>query len=100
MVSQLMGEVQRAVDKVRESEHVLILYQNRLLPLAEENLEAAQSDYESGSGNFLDLISTEKNLMQTRLQREQALADYHRRLATLKHIVGGMLHTYSGGNES
>jgi len=100
MVFQLMGEVQRAVDKVRESEHVLILYQNRLLPLAEENLEAAQSDYESGSGNFLDLISTEKNLMQTRLQREQALSDYHQRLATLKHIVGGMLHTYSGDNES
>ncbi len=99
-VSQLMGDLQRAVEKVRESEHVLNLYQNRLLPLAEENLQAAQSDYEAGSGNFLDLISTEKNLMQTRLQREQALADYHRRLAALEHIVGGTLLAHSGSNKS
>ena len=87
-VSQLMGDLQQAVEKVRESEHVLSLYQNRLLPLAEENLQAAQSDYEAGSGNFLDLIGAEKNLMQTRLQREQARADYHRRLATLEQLVG------------
>ncbi len=60
-VSQLMGDLQRAIEKVRESEHVLSLYQNRLLPLAEENLEAAQSDYEAGSGNFFDLISAEKS---------------------------------------
>ena len=99
-VSQLMGEVQRAVEKVRESEHVLSLHQNRLLPLAEESLKAAQSDYESGSGNFLDLISAEKNLMQTRLQREQALADYHRSLAALEHIVGRTLGTHSGSDES
>ncbi len=99
-VSQLMGDLQRAVEKVRESEHVLSLYQDRLLPLAEENLEAAQSDYEAGSGNFLDLISAEKNLMQTRLKREQARADYHRRLAALEHIVGGTLLAHSGSNES
>lgn len=95
-VSQLMGDLQKAVEKVRESEHVLNLYQNRLLPLAEENLEAAQSDYEAGSGNFLDLISAEKNLMQTRLQREQARADYYRRLAGLEQLVGGSLYIYSG----
>lgn len=99
-VSQLMGEVQRAVEKVRESEHVLSLYQNRLLPLAEENVETAQSDYEAGSGNFLDLISAEKNLMQTQLQREQALADYHRSLAALEYIVGRTLGTHSGSDES
>jgi len=95
-VSQLMGDLQEVVEKVRESEHVLSLYHNRLLPLAEENLEVAQFDYEAGSGNFLDLISAEKNLMQTRLQREQARADYYRRLAALEHIVGGTLLAHSG----
>jgi len=99
-VSQLMGDLQRAVEKVRESEHVLSLYQGRLLPLAEENLEAARSDYETGSGNFFDLISAEKNLMQTRLQREQARADYHRRLAALERLVGGSLGIRSGSNAS
>ncbi len=88
-ISQVLGEVQRAYDRVRESAHIITLYRERLLPLAEENLQAAQSDYESGSGNFLDLISVEKNLMQTRLQLEQARTDYHRHLAALEHTVGG-----------
>jgi len=101
-LARVLGEVQRAYDRVRESAHVITLYRERLLPLAEENLQAARSDYESGSGNFLDLISVEKNLMQTRLQLEQALADYHRRLAALEHTVGGpkaLLSTNFGGNQ-
>ena len=90
-VAKILDAVQRAYEQVRESEHVLTLYGDRLLPLAEENLAAAQSDYESGSGGFLELISAEKNRMQTQLQLEQAKADYHRRLATLKHTIGGPL---------
>jgi len=101
-LARILGEVQRAYDRVRESAHVITLYRERLLSLAEENLQAAQSDYESGSGNFLDLISVEKNLMLTQLQLEQARADYHRRLAVLEHTVGGpkALHSVnSGGNQ-
>ena len=90
-VAKILDAVQRAYEQVRENEHVLKLYQNRLLPLAEENLAAAQSEYESGSGGFLDLISAEKNRIQTHLQLEQARADYHRRLATLKYTIGGPL---------
>jgi len=59
--------------------------------LAEENLAAAQSDYESGRGGFLDLISAEKNLMQTQLQLEQARADYLRRRGILEHAIGESL---------
>lgn len=95
MVSHILSEVQRAYDQVRESTHVITLYRQRLLPLAEENLQAAQSDYESGSGNFLDLISVEKNLMQTRLQLEQARSDYHRHWATLALAVGGPILSHS-----
>ncbi len=85
----IAGEVQRAYDRVEESRHVLTLYRERLLPLAEENLAAAKADYQGGSGDFLSLLTTEKNLMQTRLQVEQALADVHRHLAELERAVGG-----------
>jgi len=91
-VAQIMDAVQRAYEQVRENVHVLKLYRDRLLPLAEENLAAAQSDYESGSGGFLDLISAEKNRIQTQLQLQRAQADYHRRLATLERAIGGPLN--------
>ncbi|VAW82426.1 hypothetical protein MNBD_GAMMA13-1277, partial [hydrothermal vent metagenome] len=86
----IAGEVQRAYDRVEESRHVLTLYRERLLPLAEENLAAAKVDYQGGNGDFLSLLTTEKNLMQTQLQVKQALADVHRHLAELERAVGGL----------
>ncbi|MFV2055507.1 MAG: TolC family protein [Thiohalomonadales bacterium] len=90
-VAHILDILQRAYARVDENRHVLSLYAERLLPLAEENLAAAQSDYEAGNGSFLDLISAEKNLMQTQLQLEQARADYQRRWANLEHASGGSL---------
>jgi outer membrane protein, heavy metal efflux system len=87
--AKIAEEVQVAFEKVRESHHVLELYRGELLPLAEENLEAARADYEAGSGDFLSLISAEKNLLQTQLQTERVLADAHQRLAELERAAGG-----------
>jgi len=86
--AKIEEEVQIAYDRVQESRHVLVLYRNQLLPLAEENLNAAKADYQAGSGDFLALISAEKNLMQTQLQAEWALTDAHRRLAEIERAVG------------
>jgi len=87
-IAKLREEIQISYERTAESIHVLSLYQHKLLPLAKETLGAAKSDYQSGKGDFLSLISSEKNYMQTQLQAEQALADTHRRLAELESAVG------------
>ncbi|HED17705.1 MAG TPA: TolC family protein [Gammaproteobacteria bacterium] len=84
----IAGNVQRGYNNVNEIRHILKLYRNKLLPLAEDNLHAAKADYQSGKGSFLDLVSAEKNLVQTRLNNVQALTDYHRHLAMLARHVG------------
>lgn len=84
----IAGAVQRAYNNIEESIHVLTLYQIKLLPLAEENLQTSKADYQSGKGGFLDLVSAEKNLIQTQLNQVQAQADYQRHLAMLVHRVG------------
>lgn len=86
--AKIEEEVQIAYDRVQESRHVLTLYRNQLLPLADQNLEAAKADYQAGSGDFLTLISAEKNLIYTQLQAERALTDAHQRLAELERAVG------------
>lgn len=86
--SEILGAVQRAYNRLEESHHVLTLYHNKLLPLADENLQAARADYQSGKGNFLDLVSAEKNLIQNQLNHVQAQADYYRHLAMLANRVG------------
>lgn len=87
-MAKLKEEIQISHDWMTESMHVLNLYKNKLLPLAKETLDAAISDYQSGKGDFLSLISSEKNYMRILLQSEQALADTHRQLAKLTSAVG------------
>ena len=87
-IATLKEEIQINYDLTNESIHVLSLYKDKLLPLAKETLDAAESDYQSGKGNFLSLISSEKKYMEIQLQTEQALADTHRRLAKLESAVG------------
>ena len=90
MEAKISEELAVAYAHVEESVHVLQLYRQQLSSLADENLAAAKSDYQAGKGDFLTLISSEKNRMQTQLQTEQALADVHRRFAELEHAVGSL----------
>lgn len=89
-IAKIREDVQIAYELTLESQQLYQLHQDKLLPLAEETLKAALADYRSGDGDFLSLIDSEKNRMQTQLQRERALADMHRHLAELEHAVGTM----------
>ena len=87
-IAKIREDVQVAYELTIESLHVYKLHQDKLLPLADETLKAALSDYRSGSGDFLTLISSEQNLIKTQLQTDRALADMHRHLAELEQAVG------------
>lgn len=86
--SKIIQEVQQAYDRYRESQHVIKLYREKLLPLSEENVATARSEYESGGGEFPSLITAEKNLMLARLNELQAIADFYRRLSYLEWAAG------------
>lgn len=91
-IFELLGEARKAVAQLRETEHILSLFEDRILPLAEESLSAARTDYDSGRGEFASMINTEKNLMEARFQFEQARADYYRRTARLERALGGSMN--------
>jgi len=90
--SQVAMEVKEAYESLRENRHVVDLYDDRLIPAAEENLDAAQSGYAAGQVDFLALISAQKLLMDTRLTRYEALASYHQTTADLERAIGASLH--------
>ena len=73
-----------------ESLHVLRLYKQQLLPLANENLSATKADYRNGKANFLSVINSKNKRLQTQLETEQALTDVHRRFAELERTVGSI----------
>ncbi len=88
--AKINEELSIAYAQVVESLHVRHLYRQQLLPLADDNMATAKADYQAGKGDFLTLISSEKNRLKTQLQAEKALANLHHRLAKLEQAVGSL----------
>lgn len=87
----LLADLAQARAEVFEAQASVALYQNQLVPLAAEYLEAALADYQSGSGAFLNVITAEQRQLSTDLALARARADYARRLAELERWVGGSI---------
>jgi len=90
-IDQVNFEVQQAFEQVVESERTVRLYEATVLPAARENVEAAQSAYTTGKVPFLSLIEAQRNRVGLYDRYYEALADYHRRSATLERTIGGPL---------
>jgi len=95
-VDEVGFEVTTAYDKLVESEHVVHLYERKLLPSTRENLDAAKAGYTTGKNDFLTLLTAEKNLMLVQLAHRQALSAYHQRRAELERAAGKPLRPADG----
>jgi outer membrane protein TolC len=84
-------EVQAAYEEVKESSQAAELYAKKFLPFAQQNLDAARSDYDVGKTTFLTLAQAQRQLIEVREKYQQTLADYHRRRAELDRAVGGSM---------
>ncbi len=72
----------------QQAKDVYGLYQQDLLPLAEENLTTARDEYQSGSGDFLSLLTAQRQLLSTQRKAEQALRDQFAQFAQLLAASG------------
>ena len=99
----LLAQLATAHAEVVEAQSSVALYQNQLVPLTAEYLEAAIADYQSGAGAFLNVITAEQRKLDTDLELARALSDYARRLAALELWAGGSLDaslpTAAGGKQ-
>lgn len=91
--AQLLADLTEARAQAVEMQGMVALYENKLLPLVGDYLDAALADYRSGSGPFLNVISAEQRKLDTELALARARADYARALAALERWAGGSLPT-------
>ncbi|HLE82909.1 MAG TPA: TolC family protein, partial [Thermoanaerobaculia bacterium] len=82
------AEVAAAAARLRETQHILVLYHSRLIPAAHDQVRAALAGFETGQGSFLDLIEAERNQSTVELDYEETLADSYRRRAELARALG------------
>jgi outer membrane protein TolC len=86
--NRLIAEVKWALYKYQDAERKIDLYQNALIPKAEQSFSVTLQSYQTGEGTFSDLIDTVRTLLEFQLSYERAVADRVQRLAELEMLVG------------
>jgi len=86
---EIQYEVTSAAQQVEESRKAVELYSHRLMPAAEQNVAAAQANYQANKGGFVELAVAQRQLITLRERDLEALISYHRRTAELQRLLGG-----------
>lgn len=87
-VAELLFAVEQAYQRLEESRQALTVYNERLLPVARQSVEAARSSYTAGSLDFLRVVESQRQSLAIQEASFEALAEFHRRQAELDRIVG------------
>ena len=82
-------EVAAAYEQVEANRKMLELYDSRLIPAAEQNRNAARSNYDVSKTTYFELAAAQRQLISLREEREQTIVDYFTRLAQLQRAIGG-----------
>jgi outer membrane protein, heavy metal efflux system len=86
---QVNFQVQEAYEKVLKSDKAVQLYQDKLLPAAELNAQAARTAYVAGRIPAQSRIEAERSLVLLRDRYYETLAESYRRRAALERVIGG-----------
>ncbi len=77
-----------ALKRLRESAHVIGLFEQRLLPVAREQIDAARAGFTASQNPFMALVAAERNLRSVELDYQVARAECDRHRAELDRALG------------
>ncbi len=89
LADQARFEVQSAYAELVESDRLLRLYDEKILPTAKQYVQSSRANYTAGKTDFLRLVDAQRQLYGQWEKFYQAQTDYHRRQAALTRAVGG-----------
>jgi cobalt-zinc-cadmium efflux system outer membrane protein len=81
-------EVAVALKRLEESAHVLRLYEERLVPVARDQVDAARAGFVVSRNDFVAVIAAEKNLRSVELDYQMTRATFDQRRAELDRALG------------
>lgn len=88
MTDTARGEVAIALRQIEEAERGVQLYEQRLVPVARDRIEAARSGFIAAQNNFMTVIEAERGLRSAELELQMALADLSKRRAQYDRALG------------
>ncbi|RKY03997.1 MAG: TolC family protein, partial [Planctomycetota bacterium] len=87
-VNNLSSLLKMTLYKFHDAERKIDLYQNALIPKAQQSLKVTESDYQAGKAGFLDLIDSQRILLEFELSFQRAMADHAQKLAEIEMLAG------------
>ncbi|MGK0480993.1 MAG: cobalt-zinc-cadmium efflux system outer membrane protein, partial [Planctomycetota bacterium] len=87
--STLNVDIQEEVYSVDDSQRRLELYRESLIPRARELLQLTTASYRVGSASVLDLLDSERALLEFELSYWRACREYLQGEARLTELLGG-----------
>jgi len=84
----LLLELKEAAVKLDYYARLIDLYGSTVLPQAEQSLKAAESGYQAGKSDFLDLVDSNRTLLEAKREYYEYSAGYASWLARLKSLTG------------
>lgn len=92
--NQLEARLKMALYRFRDAGRKIDLYGTTLLVQARSAFSVAQQNYESGASDFLNLIDSQRALLEIELEYQQALANQQKALAEIEMLVGRNLERH------
>lgn len=88
---QLKAELSATLARHADSLRRIQRYREKLIPLAEQALENSQAAYESGQINVLEIIDSERALLDLQLSHQRAVANALQAEAQINRLTGSSL---------
>ncbi len=89
----ISAQVYQAWFEHTDADRRVRLYEQSLIPKAQESLSASLAGFRTGDQEFLDLLDTERTLLEFSIAAQRARADRGKALATLNRLVGRAVPT-------
>lgn len=94
ILNRTLFEIEDNLFKIETARETSNLYQNVLIPQAEQSLKSAEVGYITGVVNFLDLLDAERVLLKIQFDYWKSYTDYVKGIADMERAVGIELPEY------
>ncbi len=98
--NRMAADIHRTWFEHTDGDRRVRLYERTLIPKAQESLRASLAGFRAGEISFLDLLDTERTLLEFAVASERARADRGKALARLAALVGEPIPTHPSDESS
>ncbi len=86
--------IEDLIVKIQTAGRLAALFQENVIPQAEQSVASAQTGYQTDQVDFLDLLESQRQLVTFRLEYFQALALQNQEVARLEQVMGSDLSDF------